>query len=132
MVLEIPVDGSNEVPDAEPVTNVPEQPAYEEPSNVEPQTPVPKRGRPKKEASGSLRAEGAAPPKPIPVLKRPVGRPRKTENQPQRKEQAAPPEEPFRATLGSLSSVELLKELMDRKRASDREARTNLYKSFVL
>ena len=131
MVLEIPVDA--EVPDAEPVTNVPEPASEpnEEPPN-EPQTPVPKRGRPKKEASGSLRAEGAAPPKPIPVLKRPVGRPRKTENQPQRKEQAAPPEEPFRATLGSLSSVELLKELMDRKRASDREARTNLYKSFVL
>ena len=121
MVLEIPVDA--EVPDAEPVTNVPEPASEpnEEPPN-EPQTPAPKRGRPKKEA----------PPPPAPVLKRPVGRPRKTENQPQRKEQAAPPEEPFRATLGSLSSVELLKELMDRKRASDREARTNLYKSFVL
>ena len=130
MVLEIPVDA--EVPDAEPVTNVPEPASEpnEEPPN-EPQTPVPKRGRPKKEASGSLRAEAPPPPQVKPKAPRKPARPESARGMVQEPLRALPAD-PFRATLDNMSAGQLVAELVHRRRAADKEMKQNLYRSFVM
>ena len=129
-----------------PVTEPLEESA--EPLEPEPLEPPPPPSPPKKEASD------ARVPQAQPEKRRP-GRPRK-EPKEQPKENVPPPEakpkpktrakvkdEPFKATLqeaqtapsfsiGDLSNGQLMAELVNRRRATEREMKTNLYRSFVM
>jgi hypothetical protein len=121
MVVEIPVEIPE--PEAQPEAQ------QEEPEEiVEPIAPRPKRGRPKKVVPPPDSSEPPKPPKPQP--KTPVGRPRK--NPEETVPKAEDPRSAFRATLDSMSSVDLVRELVTRKRAQELQAKHQLYRSFVM
>jgi hypothetical protein len=128
MVEEIPIEPDApepeilEAPETQPETQ-PEIPVMSSESRPEPK----KRGRPKKET-----------PKPPEPPKRKPGRPKKSEQKPQ-PPQETPPErssqpeiDPFRATLDTMSSAALVAELVNRRRAFERQMKQELYRSFVM
>jgi nucleoid-associated protein YgaU len=104
-----PVDGSAGAQSAEP--------------------PKRKPGRPRKNPEAIPKAEAAeakakAPKAPRPKLKAPPSTPA----------QSSPvvPVDPFRATLDTMSSAQLVAELVTRRRQTEREIKQNLYRSFVM
>jgi hypothetical protein len=101
-----PVDGSAGAQSAEP--------------------PKRKPGRPRKtpEAIPKAEAKPKAPKAPRPKLKAPPSTPA----------QSSPvvPVDPFRATLDTMSSAQLVAELVTRRRQTEREIKQNLYRSFVM
>ena len=131
MVQEIPIDGDTGTEDVqeqeEPASSVanstrvpqehPEQPP--EPTSSPPEPKPKKRGRPKK-------IPEPEPPPPPPPAPKPKQRKPKVEK--------APPEalvaEPF--SLDDMSSAQLVAALVNRRRASEREMKQNLYRSFVM
>ena len=133
MVQEIPIDGDTGETDAqdnaqeqeaEPASSPPPEPAS---SARVPQEQAPKkRGRPKKIAN-SVRVpqEHPEPEPPPPPAPKPQRKPKVAK--------APPPEafvEPF--SLDAMSSAQLVAELVNRRRASEREMKQNLYRSFVM
>jgi outer membrane biosynthesis protein TonB len=131
MVEEIPIEDTGgtgsisdtlEAPETQPECEAEpkSQNTQEERTQPEPK----KRGRPKKET-----------PKP-PEPKRKPGRPKKEPPQETPQERIAPQErpeiDPFRATLDTMSSAALVAELVNRRRASERQMKQELYRSFVM
>jgi hypothetical protein len=145
MVIEIPIEdtpdesaepkvseGSEEISEAVQDAQPEKAPLVERSSQPEPK----KRGRPKK----------TEPPPPEPPKKKP-GRPKKDSAQaPSARERSSQPPtqppapvlsahpeiDPFRATLDTMSSAALVAELVNRRRASERQMKQELYRSFVM
>jgi hypothetical protein len=139
MVIETPIE---DTPDESAEPKVSEgseeiseavQDAQAPPEKAEPK----KRGRPKKT-------------EPPPEPKKKPGRPKKDSAQAPSERSSQPPtqapserssqppvlsashEDPFRATLDTMSSAALVAELVNRRRASERQMKQELYRSFVM
>jgi hypothetical protein len=146
MVIETPIEdtpdesaepkvseGSEEISEAVQDAQAPPEkaPLVERSSQPEPK----KRGRPKKT-------------EPPPEPKKKPGRPKKDSAQAPSERSSQPPtqapsdsqppvlsashEDPFRATLDTMSSAALVAELVNRRRASERQMKQELYRSFVM
>ena len=125
-VQKIPVEESE--PRAEAEASVEESEPLVSP---EPEAPQPKkRGRPRKDASIEISAPPKAPKaKAVPKATAPPKAPKAPPKAPRNIN--IPPREPFEA-LSSMSSVQLLSELVGRQRQSERERKQELHDSFVL
>ena len=132
MVQEIPIDG-----DTGGTEDVQEQqePQEDAPQEAEPQAPepassarVPQEQPEPKPKKGGRPKKIAEPPEPPPPPPGPKPKRRKP------KVEKAPPPETFVApfNLDDMSSAQLVAELVNRRRASEREMKQNLYRSFVM
>ena len=112
-----------ETPEApgEEITEEESAPVEEEPEEpAEPAPPKRKPGRPKKNPEAKPKA---APKAPRPKAKAPPA---------QSAQASSPVVPPFRATLDTMSSAQLVAELVNRRRQTEREIKQNLYRSFVM
>jgi hypothetical protein len=136
MVTETPIENQEaqeaqeigETPEAEEITE--ESPPVEAESIDEAPPPKRKPGRPKKNDSAAgaqsapeAKAKPKAPKAPKPKARAPKAAPAQS---------AVVPVDPFRATLDTMSSAQLVAELVTRRRQTEREIKQNLYRSFVL
>ena len=123
MISEVPVDHIQEEIQESPPEEIQEiQEAQEANPPPPPQPPerIPKkRGRPKKEPV----------PEPVPV---PEPEPKKKPKAKPKPKPADPVIEEARFSVNDLSNAQLIAELVNRQRATQREMKANLYRSFVM
>ena len=126
MISEVPVDHIQEEIQESPPEEIQEiQEAQEANPPPPPQPPerIPKkRGRPKKEPV----------PEPVPVPEPEPKKKPKAKPKPKPADSPNPVIEEARFSVNDLSNAQLIAELVNRQRATQREMKANLYRSFVM
>ena len=127
MISEVPVDHIQEEIQESPPEEIQEIQEAQEANPPPPPDIIPKkRGRPKKEPA----------PEPVPVpepepKKKPKAKP-KDKPKPKSADLTNPVIEEARFSVNDLSNAQLIAELVNRQRATQREMKANLYRSFVM